>query len=114
HRSRGVFGSGSARKQVTDVDAPDSGFECEVVIQNTGTIHLPIDIELRFADGSTQRVKWDDRGDKHWERFVVQRSSPLAEVWIDPENKTWMDSPIHHHYRLEGDGDASLRAAAWF
>ena len=59
-------------------------------------------------------MKWDDRGTKHWERFIVQRSSPLAEVWIDPDNKLWLDSPMLHHYRLEGEGDASLRGAAWF
>ena len=77
------------------------------------TIHVPVDIELRFADATTKRVKWDDRGGKHWERFLVQRSSPLAAVWIDPDNKLALDSPVTHRYRLDGDGAASLRAGAW-
>ena len=115
HTPRGVFGEGSAKKIVTDTDAPDAGsFVCEVVITNTGTIHVPLDIELKFADGSSQRVRWDDRGNGNWERFVVQRSSPLTEVRIDPDSKLWLDSPTTHHYRIEGDGDASMRAAAWF
>ena len=114
HAARGVVGSGPTKKLVTALDAPDSGYECEVVIANTGTIHVPVEIELRFADGSTQRVKWDDRGTTHWERFLVKRSSPLAEVWIDPDGKLWLDSPMLHHWRIDGDGDASLRSAAWF
>jgi hypothetical protein len=114
HAPRGVFGSGPTRRLDTAQDKPDIAFECEVVITNTGTIHVPVEIELRFADGSAQRMKWDDRGAKNWERFLVQRSSPLAEVWIDPDGKLWLDSPMLYHYRIEGEGDASLRAAAWF
>jgi hypothetical protein len=75
---------------------------------------VPIEIDLRFADGSSQRLEWDDRGTASWERFIVERSSKLTEVWIDPDNKVLLDSPINHHQRLEGDGAASLRAAAWF
>ena len=44
---------------------------------------------------------------------MVERSTPLVEIWIDPDNKIALDSPLGHHYRLEGDGSASLRAAAW-
>ena len=77
-------------------------------------IHVPVDIELRFVDGGTQRVRWDDRGATHWQRFLVQRSTPLAEVRIDPDGKLWLGSPMQYHHRIEGDGDASLRAAAWF
>ena len=79
------------------------------------SIHVPVDIELEFADGSTQRVHWDDRGDGNWQRFVVERSSPLVEVWLDPDDKIALDDRRStHHYRLDGDGAASLRAAAWF
>jgi hypothetical protein len=114
HATRGVVETGSARKLVTETEAPDTAsYICEVVVTNTGTVHVPIDIELDFADGTTQRVHWDDRGTGSWERFVVQRSAPLTEVWLDPENKIWLDSPLKHHFRLEGDGSASLRAAAW-
>lgn len=115
HLPRGVTGFGATRKLVTEIEAPNTGsFECEVVITNTGTIHVPIEIELRFEDNSTLRVLWDDKGGDHWERFVVQRSSRLAAVWIDPDDKVWLDAPTTHHYRLDGNGDASFRAAAWF
>jgi hypothetical protein len=114
HAPRGVFGSGADRKLVTRLDAPAVGYDCEVVIQNTGTIHVPVEVEMRFVDGWSKRFKWDDRGTTNWYRFPIQRSSPLAEVKIDPDNKLWLDSPMRHHHRITGDGDASMRAAAWF
>lgn len=113
HPPRGVFGEGANRKTVTETEAPDAGtFVCEVVVQNTGTVRVPVDIELEFADGSTQRVTWDDRGHASWKRFVIERSSLLVEVRIDPERKLALATPTRHHVRVEGDGSASLRAAA--
>lgn len=114
HPPRGVFGAGSAQKTVgEDAAKPSGGYLCEVVVTNTGTMHAPVDLELKFADESTQRLRWDDRGHGAWERFVVERSEPLVEVWIDPENKLALSSPVDHRYRLDGNGAASLRAAAW-
>ncbi|HEU4733644.1 MAG TPA: M1 family metallopeptidase [Kofleriaceae bacterium] len=114
HPPRGVFGDGSAKRTVTEVEAPDSGsWSCDVVVQNTGRLHVPVEIELRFADGSSKRLAWDDRGTGNWERFTVERSSRLVEVWLDPEGKIALDNPIAHHYRLDGEGGAALRAAAW-
>ena len=115
HGPRGVFGDGSAKKTVTEVEAPATGnWSCEVVVQSTGAVHVPVDIELKFADGSSKRLRWDDRGTGNWERFVVERSSRLVEVWLDPETKIALDDPTTHHYRLDGDGAAALRAGAWF
>jgi len=114
HGPRGVFGDGPKRKVLTAADAPDtSNWTCEVVVQNTGVIHVPVEIELKFADGSSKRVRWDDRGTGNWERFVIERSSPLVEVWIDPEAKLALADPTRLHRRINGEGAAALRAAAW-
>jgi hypothetical protein len=115
HPPRGVFGDGSAKKTVTEIEAPDSAtWACEIVVQNTGRVHVPVDLELKFADGSTKRLQWNDRGDGNWERFTIERSSRLVEVWLDPEGKIALDNPTAHHYRIDGDGAAALRAGAWF
>lgn len=113
HSLRGVIGHGSDKKVIADGEAPDTGtWVCDVVVQNSGVVHVPVDIELQFRDGSTQRVHWDDRGDSGWQRFVVERSSKLAAVRIDPDGKLAIMSPIGKHYRIEGDHSAALRAAA--
>jgi hypothetical protein len=113
HKPRGVFGEGSAKKTVSEQEAPETGaYVCEVVVQNTGVIHVPVDVELLFADGSAQRLTWDDRDDATWKRFTVERSSKLVEVRLDPDRKILLESPVTHAERLTGDGAASLRAAA--
>jgi hypothetical protein len=77
-------------------------------------IHVPVDIEMRFADGSTLRKNWDDRGNGNWQRFEFERSSKLVEVRIDPDRKIALANPTQHAVRLapDGSGDPSLRAAA--
>lgn len=115
HPPRGVFGDGSAKKTVTEIEAPESGtWACEITVENLGRVHVPVDIELKFGDGSSKRLQWDDRGTGNWERFSVERSSRLVEVWLDPEGKLALDNPTSHHYRIDGDGAAALRAGAWF
>ena len=111
HPPRGVFGDGPGRQLKSEGDAPDAGaWECEVIVQNTGVVHVPVDVELRFGDGSSERRTWDGRG--NWERFEIQRSSRLVEVVLDPDGKLKMGSPVARAVRLDGDGAASLRAAA--
>jgi hypothetical protein len=114
HPPRGVFGTGADRKTIDDSAAPDTGaWTCEVVVQNTGTVPVPVDIEIRFADGTNQRHKWDHRGGTRWHRFKFERSSPITEVEIDPDhNVLLVDDVTNLEQRLEGDGRASWRAAA--
>ncbi|HEY5937962.1 MAG TPA: M1 family metallopeptidase, partial [Kofleriaceae bacterium] len=115
HPPRGIFGDGASKKTITETEAPETGsYVCEVIVENTGLIHVPFEIDLKFADGSSHSVSWDDRGTGNWKRFELERSSPLTEVRLDPKGKLWLDSPMEHTYRVEGDGSASLRAAAWF
>jgi hypothetical protein len=115
HPPRGIFDDGSGgHKTKSEVESPETGsFKCDVVLQNTGTFHVPVDLELRFADGSVQTRTWDDKGGESWKAFELDSASRLTEVWLDPKNKLALDSPVLHHQRLEGDGAASLRAAAW-
>jgi Peptidase family M1 domain len=113
HAPRGVFEVSGARKTITESDAPETGsYRCEVVVTNTGLVHAPVEILLEFADGSSHRVKWDDKGNGAWERFEIDRSSQLVSVWIDPDNKIALANPTRHHYRIDGDGRASMRAGA--
>jgi hypothetical protein len=116
HPARGVFGEGPTRKTVKVADTPETGaYSCEIVIVNTGTVHAPVDVALAFADGSTQRLRWDDKGGGDaWHRWVLDRTAPLVEVWIDPDQKLALASPVALRYRLDGDGSAALRAGAWF
>jgi hypothetical protein len=114
HEPRGVTGEGDTRKVVNAIDAPDtSAYTCEVLVVNTGTVPVSVDIDIKFTDGSRQRERWDGRDGSHWHRFTLERSSTIAEVEIDPEHHVMLgDRPSTWETRLQPDSRASWRAAA--
>jgi hypothetical protein len=112
HEARGVFGSGDDRRIVLD-DQATGTFECEVVIVDEGTVAVPVDIEVHFADGSIEPYVWDHKDGKSWYRIPIDRSSELVEVEIDPDRKILLaDNQLDDHLRLTPSSRASLRAAA--
>jgi hypothetical protein len=114
HPARGVFGEGAQQKIIGRDEAPDTGsFMCAIVVSNTGPVRIPVDIELKFADNSTQRIRWEDHGGQAWERFVVERSTELTEVWLDPDGRLALANPTTLRVRVHGDGSASMRASAY-
>lgn len=113
HEPRGVFGEGPSRKVVAAADGQRGGWTCDVVIVNLGVVPAPVDVELRFADGSRQRERWDARDGSRWTRLTLARSSPLTEVEIDPDAAVLLASRLlDDHIRLVPDKRAAWRASA--
>ena len=114
HPTRGVIGDGDARKTVTAQDAKDTGaWECSVVVTNTGSVPVPVDVEIRFGDGSSERMRWEDRTGSHWQRFTVQRSAKITEVELDPDHRVMLGvEPLEWSYRVTPDNRAAWRAGA--
>ncbi len=113
HAPRGVFGEGSSRKVVSESAAPQTGaFRCNVIVQNTGALRVPVDIDVVFQDGTRERLRWEDTGGVAWKELTLERSSPIAEVVIDPEGAVLTTDPLPLHRRTLGDSRASYRAAA--
>jgi len=113
HEPRGVFGEGTSRKVVSASDGKAGGWSCEVVVVNLGVVPVPVDVELRFADGSHQRERWDARDGSRWHRFTLARSSPLTAVEIDPDNAVLLAGHLlDDHVRLVPDKRAAWRASA--
>ena len=109
---RGVFGTGEDRRTVGDT-AETGTFQCEVVVVNEGSVMVPVDVELRFEDGTRVRERWEGRGAGRWHRFAFDRSSKLVAVEIDPDRRVLIaDDPLDDHVRLEPDAGASWRAAS--
>ncbi len=57
-------------------------WQVEVEIGRRGDLVGPVEVRLRFADGSEQWRRWDGRD--RWVRWRVEAPSPLAEVAVDP------------------------------
>jgi hypothetical protein len=117
--ARGVFGRGGHRKVANPAPAPDAPYRCEVVVENLGTVPVPVEVELAFAGGRRVIQRWDDRGQgPRWHRFAVEDREPVVEVVIDPKNRVALDDGgIHRSLRVEPDmeavDDAAARAQFW-
>ncbi len=113
HEPRGVVGEGTERRVVTEASAPATGaHRCSVIVQNTGAVRVPVDVELVFQDGTRERMQWLDSGHGRWKELAVVRSSQISEVIIDPDDKVLLADPLPMAERVLGDPSASYRAAA--
>lgn len=61
--------------------------DTEAVVARLGEATMPVDVELRFTDGSSERLAWDSKDQKK----TFKASKPLAAIVLDPDDKLWMD-----------------------
>jgi hypothetical protein len=76
----------------------DGPTDAEVVVRRFGSVRLPVDVLVEFADGRTATTSWD--GQDRWTRLaypgarvtraVVDPAGKIA-IDIDPSNNFWMD-----------------------
>ena len=107
HAPRGVFGEGEGRKVVDEHDAPDGKeWIAEVVVENVGTVAVPVEIELVFADGARERRRWDGRAPSI--QLTHRGPAELVEARVDPDGRI----PLEHE-RLANDWRVPFRRPAW-
>lgn len=79
---------------------------CRALVRRHGTIPLPVVIELRFADGTRERLPWE--GPEPW--LAVEREGPaaLVAVRVDPDRRVPLDTN-----RLD-DAATTAPRSAWY
>lgn len=82
---------------------------CRIVVVNRGTVPVPVDVLVSFADGTEERLRWGDH--TFWKVFDLQRANArVASVAIDPENLVLLDqTPVSNHLRIEPDPTAARK-----
>jgi len=87
----GVFGEGTVKQ--TREDAPDTSrerlYESTVVVSRLGQIEMPVEVLVRFRDGSEIRERWD--GTSPTKQFTYQKSSEAVWAGIDPDERLLID-----------------------
>ena len=74
--------------------------------------HLPVTVELRFADGVVVRDDWDGKG--LYREYSTLRPSPLESVVIDPEYNIRVDIvPLNNGLSDEPGGDVPDEWSRW-
>ncbi|MCC6555360.1 MAG: M1 family metallopeptidase [Polyangiaceae bacterium] len=77
-----------------DAGAAHRGY---ALVRRRGTLVLPVEVELRAADGSSQRVRWDAR--ETAARIPYEGDSPLVGAVIDPEQRVLLDQDLTNNAR---------------
>ena len=81
----------------------ETEYETQVVLHRKGEFVFPVDAEIKFDNGETDRVRWDGRD--RWVRYVYTKKAQVVSVQIDPDYRVTMDrdylnnsdtDPAHH------------------
>lgn len=84
-------------------------FRTEVVVRRRGEA-VPQTLLVRFADGSSDTVKWDQQNGERWQRFVWQKPAKAVSAELDPERKHLLDTnKLDDSRTLKADSTASRR-----
>ena len=86
--ARGWVGDGGARRFASGA-ASQATWRSEVVVQRLGEAVFPVDVLVRFADGSTARERWDGRD--RWKLFTYDRPAAAASAEVDPTHVLVLD-----------------------
>lgn len=77
-------------------------YASEVTLTGPGWTTIPVEVELRFADGAIVREAWDGRSP--WRRYRALRAAPLVDARVDPAWKIRVDvTPQNNALTVEPD-----------
>lgn len=72
---------------------------------------VPQLLRVKFADGSSEDVHWND--DRRWARFVFTKPAKVISAALDPEQKVYLDAnKLNDSLTTKADGAASRRWSA--
>jgi hypothetical protein len=92
---------------------PGSGpfpWHSTVTVRRDG-VPVPQLLRVKFADGSSEDVRWND--DRRWARFDFTKPSKVVSAVLDPEQKIYLDAnKLNDSRTTKADGSASRRWSA--
>ena len=87
-----------------------------VIVRRLADGHVPIDLLVRFEDGTTAGSSWDGVESEH--EFSFDRDSRIVEAFVDPENKVVLDiDRLNNRVTLDSSGlfgrKVQVKAFSW-
>ena len=84
----------------------DEVYRTYVSVKREGDFVFPVDVVVKFDDGSTATEHWD--GQERWTRFQYDRKAKVVSAEIDPQNQVTMDRNFFNNsYTLDADARAT-------
>jgi len=84
----------------------DEIYRTYVTVVRKGDFQFPVDLDVKFDDGSTATEHWD--GQDRWIRYHYDRKARIASAQIDAHNQITMDRDYFNNSFIE---DTNPRAA---
>ena len=95
-------------------DSRSTSYHSEVVVHRKGEFVLPVEIEIKFDDGSHLREHWN--GKDRWTRFSYDKKAKLVSAEVDPNHQIWLDVDFFNNSRLAEikSGDARRKLSNYW
>ena len=88
-------------------------YHSEVMVHRKGEFVFPVEVEVKFDDGSHVHEHWD--GKDRWTRFSYDKKAQLVSAEVDPEHKVWLDVDFFNNSRLtHADGGARRKLSNYW
>ena len=89
-------------------------YATRIVVRREGA-SVPQTLLVRFEDGSSRRLQWNDTTGERWTRYRLVTKSRAKSVELDPERRVLLDrDKLDDSRTREADGSASRRWTADF
>lgn len=92
HEPAGYFEDQWNRDWVRPSTLEDPGYRSQVTVYRHGSLVLPVEVLLIFADGSQKLKHWDGVGE--FKIFEHSGASPLVQVHVDPTNRVLIEDRL--------------------
>jgi hypothetical protein len=84
----------------------------EVELGRRGDFVGPVEVELLFEDGSTERRQWD--GGDRWVRWRIPADVPVVQVVVDPDGVWALETRrADNYWRSEAEPRLVRRQMWW-
>lgn len=84
----------------------DGIYRTYVTVRRKGDFIFPVDLEVKFDDGTTATEHWDGRD--RWFRYQYDRKAQIVSAEIDPQTQLYLDRNFFNNSYVErGDARAT-------
>jgi hypothetical protein len=77
----------------------DGMYRTYVTVRRKGDFIFPVDLEVKFDDGTTATGHWD--GKDRWFRYQYDRKAQLVSAEIDPQTQLYLDRNFFNNSYVE-------------
>jgi hypothetical protein len=101
-----AFKDGRVGEEVTPPPDRQKRYHNEVVVERLGAVHMPVDVQIVFDDGTVTNEHWDGRD--RWRRFEYTGSQRVEWAVVDPRRTMPLDFNLLNNSRMRDSGTRGI------